>query len=67
MKRILIIVGGILVFLAIVPIVQYVFEYDQLSNYGRGYIWGNVLLLLLGSLLLYKGVKRKKKTDSEDY
>ncbi len=68
MKRILIIVGGILVFLAIVPIVQYVFEYDQLSNYGRGYIWGgNVLLLLLGSLLLYKGIKRKKKPDSEGY
>lgn len=67
MKRILIIVGGVLVFLAVMPIIHYVFDYDGLNDYGSGYIWGNVLLLLLGSLLLFRGIKMKKKPSSEDY
>ncbi|MDY0076340.1 MAG: hypothetical protein RBR87_03605 [Bacteroidales bacterium] len=67
MKRILIIAGGILVFLAVTPIIQYVFESSSASDYGSGHIWGNVLLLLLGSWLLYKGIKRKRKPNSEDY
>lgn len=67
MKKILSISGGILVFLAIVPIIQYLFENNGFSVKGEGYFYGNVLLLLLGSFLLYKGIKRKKKTDSEDY
>ncbi len=56
-----------MVFLAIIPIIQYLFENSGFSVKEEGYFWGNVLLLLLGSLLLYKGIKRKKKPDSEDY
>jgi len=67
MKKILILSGGVLVFLAIVPIIQYLFENNGFSVKGEGYFWGNVLLLLLGSLLLYKGIRRNKKPDSEDY
>ncbi|MCK9450735.1 MAG: hypothetical protein M0Q90_03510 [Bacteroidales bacterium] len=67
MKRILIIAGGILVFLAVTSIIQYVFESSSTPDYESGYIWGNVFLLLLGSWLLHKGIKRKKKPNSEDY
>lgn len=67
MKKVLSISGGVLVFLAIIPIIQYLFENSGFSVKEEGYFWGNVLLLLLGSLLLYKGIKRKKKPDSEGY
>ncbi|MBU1368352.1 MAG: hypothetical protein KJ578_12945 [Bacteroidetes bacterium] len=66
MKRILIIAGGILVFLSVVPLIQFVFDYNELSDYGRGYIWGNVLLLLIGSLLLFAGIKKKRKSPTDE-
>jgi len=62
MKKILIIAGGILVFLSVIPIIQFVFYYNELSDYGKGYIWGNVILFLLGSLFLFLGIKKKKKS-----
>jgi hypothetical membrane protein len=66
MKTILIIAGGILVFLSVIPIIQFVFDYNELSDYGKGYIWGNVLLFLLGSLLLFMGIKKKRKSEQEE-
>jgi len=67
MKTILIIAGGIIVFLSVVPIIQFVFDYNELSEYGKGYIWGNILLFLLGCVLLFVGIKKKRKSkpDSE--
>ena len=66
MKKILIIAGGVLVFLSVIPIIQFVFYYNELSDYGKGYIWGNIILFLLGSLFLYMGIKKKRKSSQDE-
>ncbi|AEE52340.1 hypothetical protein Halhy_4500 [Haliscomenobacter hydrossis DSM 1100] len=60
MKYILLITGAILVIATLVSFVQYLPDYFELSNYGRGYIWGKLLVLGIGLAIIYAGLKVKK-------
>jgi len=35
---------------------RYIADYDILSIYGKGYIWGNVIIFAVGVLLLVWGI-----------
>jgi hypothetical protein len=63
MKKVLLFVGVILVLLGVFQGGRYIFDYELLSSYGKGYVMGSGLLFLLGVLLIYFGLK-KKKTDA---
>lgn len=63
MKKVLLFVGVILVLLGVFQGGRYIFDYELLSSYGKGYVIGSGLLFILGVLLIYFGFK-KKKTDA---
>jgi len=60
MKKLLLIFGVVFVLLGIFQGGRYIFDYELLSSYGKGYVIGSGLLLLLGVLLIYFGIKKKK-------
>ena len=41
-------------------LIQYVAAYSELSEYGKGFFWGNSLILILGVILIYLGVRKRK-------
>jgi len=61
MKYIFYLIGGILLLSSIYSLVQYALDYDVLSQYGKGYIWGKVLMFIIGAVLIYFGFKKSKK------
>jgi len=60
MKYFLIIIGSLFCLASLSRISLYIIDYNQLTNYGKGYIWGNILLLILGALMLFYAYKQKK-------
>ena len=62
MKKVLLYVGVIVCLIGIFPLFQYIFDYAKLSDYGKGFIWGKVVIILIGlSLILIS--RRKNKTS----
>lgn len=64
MKRILLYVGIAFCLFGVFPLLQYIFDYTELSDYGKGYIWGKVFILLIGISLLV--ISRKLNRNSPD-
>jgi len=48
---ILVIIGGFGAF-------KYALDYQDLSSYGKGFIWGNILLILMGGFLFFFAIKK---------
>ena len=59
MKKILFIIGIIIISVSLISMLPYIFDYSDLSKYGQGFVTGKVLLLLLGILLFIYGKKKK--------
>lgn len=59
-KYFLIGLGFLLILLSLISFVQYSLDYDQLSSYGKGFVWGKLILLSVGFLLTFFGFKKKK-------
>ncbi|MFK7981842.1 MAG: hypothetical protein AB8G86_17810 [Saprospiraceae bacterium] len=59
MKKTLLIVGILITLISLFSILPYIFDYSDLSKYGKGYITGKVLLLLIGIALIVIGKKKK--------
>jgi hypothetical protein len=41
-------------------------EYGALADYGKGYVWGNLVILGIGAVIMafsFKGFKSNKKTQ----
>jgi len=64
MKYFFLIIGGLLLIASLISIGQYVFDYGELSQYGKGFIWGKLLLFIFGLILIYIGMKRLKKAST---
>lgn len=62
MKKIIVVLGVLAVLLSLVQGGRYIFDYHELSEYGKGFIWGNIILFIAGILLIITG-SRKKKQD----
>jgi len=60
MKKVLLIAGIIILVLGIIPLMQYALDYNDLSNYGKGYIWGKLLITLIGTFLIIISRRIKK-------
>lgn len=58
MKYALLIIGVILVVASAVSIGRYLLDYQQLADYGKGYIWGKGFLLIVGMVMTYLGYKK---------
>ncbi len=52
-------VGIVITLISLFSILPYIFDYSDLSKYGKGYITGKVLLLLVGIFLIIFGKKKK--------
>ena len=52
MKKILLSVGVIICFIGIIPLFQYIFDYTELSDYGKGFVWGKVVIIGIGISLI---------------
>lgn len=62
MKKILYTLGILLLLAGIIPLFQYLLDYNVLSEYGKGYVWGKIILVLggLGLVLAARRVGRSK-------
>jgi len=65
MKYFLIILGCILLLISIYQSFPYLLDYQYLSEYGKGYIWGNIILLIIGVLLLLLGIRKYRSKVKE--
>jgi len=63
MKYLSIIIGGLLSLSGISRLSIYIFDYNQLTQYGKGYIWGNVLMVVFGISLIYWGFRAYYKAN----
>ena len=59
MKKIGLITGIILTLMGLFQGARYLFYYNDLTAYGKGFVWGSVLLILVGVLLIFFGLKKK--------
>ncbi len=61
MKVLFLIIGIVFLFLGIMQSYQYIFDYSLLNEYGKGYIWGNIILVVLGIIFIGIYIKKRKK------
>lgn len=59
MKKVLIALGIILCLTGLFPVLQYMFDFNILSSYGKGFILGKALLIFIGLSCIIIGVKKK--------
>lgn len=63
MKKLILVLGIIFIIASLIRIGQYISDYQILSDYGKGFIWGNIITLALGGLMVFYGLRKKKKSD----
>ena len=62
MKKGSLILGIIFTILGSFQTGKYLFYYTALTDYGKGFVWGSILLIAVGILLIKYGLKRKKSS-----
>lgn len=60
MKKLALIPGILLTLLGFFQGFRYLVDYNSLTNYGKGYVWGSLFLVATGLVFLYIGLKKKK-------
>ena len=64
MRTFLWIISIILVLIGGYQLTKYVKDYSILSQYGKGYIWGSGLLIILGLLIVTFLILKKRKSPT---
>jgi ABC-type multidrug transport system permease subunit len=59
MKTIAKFLGALLILVGLVQTSKYAMNYRSLTLYGQGFVWGSVLLILFGGLLLFWGFRKR--------
>jgi hypothetical protein len=60
MKYFLLSLGFLLIFISALNLFKYLSDYFIITDYGKGFIWGNILLLIIGILIFIWGLKKRK-------
>jgi multisubunit Na+/H+ antiporter MnhG subunit len=60
MKKWIAIIGVFITLFGLFQVVKYLFDYNSLTDYGKGYVWGSIFLLIVGFFLIIYGVRKKK-------
>ena len=60
-KYILLIAGILLALFSLATVSRYIGDYAVLTEYGRGYVWGKIILLAIGIILIVLGIRKKRK------
>jgi len=60
MKKSALIIGIVLLLIGFVQGIRYFSEYNILTQYGKGYVWGSIFLFSMGILFIYLGLRKKK-------
>jgi len=47
-----------------IKLVQILFSTHSLTEYGKGYVTGNIILFLIGSFIVYSNTKRKNENSN---
>lgn len=63
MRKIIVVLGSIITLIGIYQTSKYLFDYNQLTQYGKGYILGSVFLTIIGIVFLIVALKIKKRTN----
>jgi len=67
MKNLLIIIGAILLTIALFyffRLTYYLINSFEFTNYGYGVLTGKILILIIGVVFMYLGIKMKKNKKS---
>ena len=59
MKKVALIVGIILSSVGFFQVIGNLDKYNTLTQFGKGYVWGSLTLLVIGSVFVYLGLKNK--------
>lgn len=60
MKKTGFIIGVLFLVLGLYQGGRYAVDYSFLSSYGKGYVWGSLLLIIVGSILVYLSIRKKE-------
>lgn len=60
MKKIVLVLGILILLISFLSLRSYILDYAILTQYGKGYIWGNIILVSLGIFMIYIGIKKNK-------
>jgi hypothetical protein len=63
MKKFLLYLGIVLCLFGLFPFFKYIFDFNLLSSYGRGYILGKVLIITLGVTMVLYGSGVLKRSE----
>ena len=58
MKIVLQITGLVIAIAALISLFSYLGDYEILTQYGKGHVWGKVLLLFIGLGIWYVGRRK---------
>ncbi len=59
MKKVALIAGIILSFVGFFQVIGNLAKYNTLTQFGKGYVWGSMMLLVIGLSFVYLGLKKK--------
>jgi len=66
MKITLVIIGSFLILLGLFQGGRYIPDYSILTSYGKGYVWGSVIIFLIGVALIFVAFKVSKKSKKNN-
>lgn len=50
--------GSVLLLIGLLNVIRYISDYNVLAPYGKGFVFGNVLLMALGIMALFYGLRK---------
>jgi hypothetical protein len=65
MKNATLIAGIVLSLSGLVQGGRYVFDYEKLAPYGKGFVWGSVFLFLAGVGLVYLALRKRRASGAQ--
>jgi hypothetical protein len=63
MKKKIALIGAAISLLGLYQVNKYLLNYKNLTQYGKGYVLGSFLLLIIGIFLMIYGIRKKKISE----